>query len=188
MRIVIIYESMFGNTHAIAEAIAEELQQGNEIAVIPAARASRDLVAGADLIVVGGPTHMHGMSRANSRSSAVKIANKPGSGLVLDADATGLGLRDWFVALGELSSYAAAFDTRLNGLAAFTGRASKGIRRELARHGCKVIAGPESFLVTGKNQLQPGEVDHAREWGRRLASKMATVRAAAPSRSAGRAG
>jgi hypothetical protein len=41
---------------------------------------------------------------------------------------------------------AAAFDTRLTGVPAFTGRASHGIAQQLRRHDF-LLAAPESFLV-----------------------------------------
>ena len=59
MRVVIVYESMFGNTHLIADAIAEGLAPGNEVTVVPVAQAGRELLDGADLVVAGGPTHIH---------------------------------------------------------------------------------------------------------------------------------
>ncbi len=53
MKVVLIYESMSGNAHAIASAIGEGLEDGNEVVVAPAAGVNADAVAGADLIVVG---------------------------------------------------------------------------------------------------------------------------------------
>ena len=76
MRALIIYESMYGNTHAIAAAIARGLEPGNEVTVVPVAGATPELLDGADLIVAGGPTHVHGMSRAATRRSAVDQAHK----------------------------------------------------------------------------------------------------------------
>ncbi len=46
---------------------------------------------------------------------------------------------------------AAAFDTRLQGPVAFTGRASKGISHALRRQGYELVAEPESFVVTKEN-------------------------------------
>jgi hypothetical protein len=182
MKVIIIYESMFGNTHTIAEAVAAGLQEGNETVVMPAVRARTELLADADLVVVGGPTHIHGMSRANTRHGAAQAARKPGSTLVLEAGAEGQGLREWFGSLGAVSVPAAAFDTRLEGPAAFTGRASQSISRRLRRHGFTVIAKPKSFLVTSDNQLRPGEEDRARQWGQELASKVTLSGISAPSR------
>src|SRR5262249_47797081 len=85
MRVVIVYESMFGNTHLIADAIAKGLAPGNVVTVVPAAQAGREVLDRADLLVVGGPTHVHGMSRTRSRASAVEMAHKEGSHLTLDA-------------------------------------------------------------------------------------------------------
>ena len=177
MRAVIIYESMYGNTHLIAGAIARGLGPGNHVTVVPVAEATRDLLDGADLIVVGGPTHLHGMSQVRTRKAAVTQADKAGGRPALDASADGPGLRDWLGSLGPVSARAAAFDTRLAGPAVFTGRASKGIARLLAQHGLTLIAGAKSFLVTTDNQLQPGEEDRAQEWGEELAARLAPTKA-----------
>ena len=172
MRAVIIYESMYGNTHAIAEAIGRGLAREHEVSVVGVAEATPELLDGAALIVAGGPTHVHGMSRAQSRKAAVDAAHKDGSGLTLEAHAQGPGLRDWFGTVGRIHGCGAAFDTRLNGPAAFTGHASKAIAKLLDRHGLTEIAPAQSFLVTKDNQLMPGEEDRAEQWGRELAAKL----------------
>jgi Flavodoxin len=175
MRAIVIYESIYGNTHAIAEAIAAGFGDGADTVVIPAVRAQPELLDVADLVVAGGPTHIHGMSSWRTRKGAVETARKPGSGLVIDADADAPGLREWLDGLAQAGGRAAAFDTRLDGPAAFTGRASKTVARHLARHGFTMVAPPESFLVSKANQLLPGEADRATEWGRQLARTLATV-------------
>ena len=179
MRAVIIYESMFGNTHEVARAIASGLAPENIITVVAVTEADQELLAGADLVVVGGPTHVHGMSRASTRRMAAEQAHKEGSQLSLDqgAPAPGPGLRDWFDSLGHVTAHAAAFDTRFDGVAALTGRASKGIAKLLGEHGLSLLVPPESFLVGKDNQLRPGEQERAREWGKSLAAAMvATAR------------
>jgi hypothetical protein len=167
MRAVVIYESMFGNTRMIAEAIAAGLQPGNDLSVVSVARAKRALLQDADLVVVGGPTHLRGMSQQRTRASAAQVARNPGSPLVLDADAEGIGLREWFASMGRETGRAAAFDTRLRRLPAFTGRASTQISRQLRRHGFRLVARPQSFLIFGC-ELLPGEAERAREWASRL--------------------
>lgn len=176
MRVVIVYESMFGNTHLIADAIAEGLAPGNEVTVVPVAEAARELLDGADLVVAGGPTHIHGMSGARSRAGAVETAHKEGSQLTLDASAEGPGLRDWLAGLGQIHARGAAFDTRLAGSGLLTGRASKTIAKLLERHGIALLAPAESFLVTKDNQVRPGEQDRAGQWGRELAALLPTAR------------
>jgi hypothetical protein len=89
--------------------------------------------------------------------------------LHLDDSAGGPGLRDWFAELGQMGVKAAAFDTRVDMPAALSGRAAKGIRRELRRHGCELAAEPESFLVDKANHLVAGEEVRAQAWGEHLA-------------------
>ncbi len=172
MRAVVIYESMYGNTHLIAEAIGRGLGHENEVVVVPVAEAGPELLDGAGLVVTGGPTHVHGMSGGRSRHAAVEAAHKDGSGLTLDSHAEGPGLRDWFDAVGRVQGWGAAFDTRLDGPAMLTGRASKAIAKLLERHGLTEVAPAQSFLVTKDNRLHPGEEDRAEQWGRALAAKL----------------
>jgi len=174
MQAVIVYESMFGNTRTIAHAIGAGLAEYFDVAIVPVARAYPATYGEADLVVVGGPTHVHGLSRRSSRQSAAKQAEKTGSGLTLEPDATGEGLRDWLASPGAHRGHglAAAFDTRMRGPATVTGRASKGVARGLRRRGYELIAAPESFLVTRQNELCTGEQDRARAWGAALAASL----------------
>jgi flavodoxin-like protein len=172
MRAVVIYESMYGNTHAIADAIGRGLAPGNDVTVVPVAEATRDLLDEADLVVAGGPTHVHGMSGARSRQAAVEAAHKDGSGLTLEPHAQEPGLRELLGTVGHIHGVSAAFDTRLDGPAMLTGHASKAIAKLLDRHGLTEIAPAQSFLVTKDNQLRPGEEDRAEQWGRELAAKL----------------
>jgi hypothetical protein len=171
---------MYGNTHAIASSIADGLRVTHEVTVVPVAAASADLVAQADLLVVGGPTHMHGLSTASSRQLAAKTAAKPGSGQTLDPDAGGPGLRGWLGSLADRRALAAAFDTRLTGIAALTGRASRGISRLLKRHGYFLVEPPESFLVSQQNVVIDGEAARARRWGAALGSAAVIAYVPAP--------
>src|SRR5205809_585618 len=90
MKAVVVYESMYGNTHLIAEAVAEGLRDGADaVVVVPVGEASAQVLADADVVVVGGPTHVHGLSRENTRRAAIDAAQKEGSELELDPDAEG---------------------------------------------------------------------------------------------------
>jgi Flavodoxin len=173
MRAVVVYESMYGNTHLVADAIGTGLSSAFEVSVVPVAHADPTVLTDADLVVVGGPTHAHGMSRATTRKAAVQAADKPVSPLTVEPDALGPGLREWFGSLGQYPVKAAAFDTRVHAPAALTGRAAKGVARSLREHGFQVIAAPESFLVTRQDRLEPRETARAREWGSKLAAQAA---------------
>ena len=168
MKIVVVYESMYGNTHLIADAIAQGLATYGDVHVVPVAKANPTLIADADLIVVGGPTHVHGMVRPSTRKAAIGAAEKPGSELHLDPDADGTGLKEWFGTMEGMTGFAAAFDTRAPGPEILTGRASKRIGSLLRDHGFTLLAEPESFLVTKDNHLELAELRHARSWGLEL--------------------
>lgn len=169
MRAVVVYESMYGNTHLIAQAIGEGLRASVDAVVVPVSEAEAAVSGGADLLVVGGPTHVHGMSRPRTRAAAVDATKKPESGLTAEAKADGVGVRELLESLGPLDMRAAAFDTRIDAPAPLTGRASKAIARKLRQHRCTLIADPESFLVTKDSHLKPDEAERARKWGAHLA-------------------
>ena len=101
MRAVVVYESMYGNTHLVAEAIGAGLGTAIDVTVVPVSQAGQAVLAGADLVVVGGPTHVHGMSRESTRKAAVETADKPDSELKAEPGALGPGLREWFGSLGH---------------------------------------------------------------------------------------
>ncbi len=169
MRALVVYESMFGNTHEIAECVAAGLRVAHEVTVVAASEATAADAATYDLLVVGAPTHAHGLPGASSRQSAEDMASKD-DGLELDVDVSAPGVREWLDSLGERDhAHAAAFDTRVDGPALVMGRASRGIAKRLSRHGFDLVMGPESFLVDRHNQLREGEADRASEWGRALA-------------------
>ena len=182
MRAVVIYESMYGNTHQIAEAIGTGLAGEFDVAVVPVAEAGQAVIADADLLVVGGPTHVHGMARPSTREAAAKAARQPAGGLMLEPDALKAGLREWLDSLGKsrVHGMAAAFDTRIDAAAALTGRASKSVGKALRHHGYDLIAEPESFLVTKQDHLLPQERERAASWGARLAAVCADAGSITP--------
>jgi hypothetical protein len=175
MRALIVYESMYGNTRAIAEHIATGIGDRLSTAVVPVAAATPDLVEEADLLVCGAPTHVRGLPRPRTRQAAAEAA--PAKGLTLELDSAGPGLREWLDALGPVKeTRAAAFDTRLKAPVLITGRASKGIARQLRRHGFTVVAGSTSFLVDKETRLIEGEAERAEQWGRQLAATIPAER------------
>jgi hypothetical protein len=169
MRALVIYESMYGNTHAIADAVAEGL--GGDVEVRPTHDAG-DLPGDVDLLVVGGPTHMHSLSTALSRKMAVSAA-KEDAGKVEPGATEEPGLREWLRDLDGAGLRAAAFDTRGDARAALTGSAARGIGRRLRHRGCDVIDSQSFLVADAEGPLEPGEVDRAREWGAALAITMA---------------
>jgi hypothetical protein len=170
MKALIIYESMYGNTRAVAEAVAAGLDSGAETEIRQVAEVTPEDVEEADLLVVGGPTHVHGLPRASSRKAAAEAAEKSDGDLTLEPAAEGPGLREWFESLESCAGkHAAVFDTRLSAPPLFTGRAGTRIAKRLRKRGFGPVDEPVSFLVDKKNRLLDGELDRALGWGKQLA-------------------
>jgi hypothetical protein len=173
MDVAIVYESMFGNTHAVAEAIATGIQDADpdaHVDLLPVGQAKSDDVARAGLLIVGGPTHIRGMTSGLSRRKGLEAQEQEAKGRGADftpePDAAGPGVRDWFEALPKAPQgrLAAAFDTRVGFKLA--GGAAKSIARRLRHHGYELAAPPEGFIITGtEGPLREGESARAREWG-----------------------
>lgn len=171
MTALVVYESIYGNTRAIAEAIAEGMRSVAEVevkSVYETADADPDEV---DLLVVGGPTHMHGMTSSLSRRLAVQAGEE--DGVEIEPGARDQrGLRQWLAERAGGGRKAAAFDTRLERSPALTGAAGRGIHRRLHGAGYELATKPESFFVDdAEGPLAEGEVERARAWGAELAAK-----------------
>jgi flavodoxin len=184
MEIAVVFESMYGATHEVADAIAAgvaEADPGAHVTCVRVGDADPAVVASADLLIVGGPTHMRGMSSGISRKIAVSMEEKKEAkgetiGHGLEPGAEGAGLRDWFHKLPEAHSgrWAAAFDTRGDG--SMVGAAAKGIGHRLTSHGYELAADPEGFVVEGDAQvLRTGERDRARDWAAALVRQAETA-------------
>lgn len=190
MKSVVVYESMYGNSHRVADIVGAVLGESGDCEVLPVLQANTDHVNNADLVVVGGPTHDHSMSTRRSRAQAEAMAIEDAANLGVAAPAMdpywqGPGLRDWFRELpvspepiaASGGQFAAAFDTRLNARALLTGRASRSIARRLTRHGFVLIAEPESFLVDKDTGLLESEAARAELWAKGLVSAISAEQA-----------
>lgn len=161
MDAIVVYESIYGNTRAVAESIAEGMGGVPALSVHEAAGHHGTL----DLLVVGGPTHIHGLATNRSRQVAAHAAEDGARHIEPGATAEP-GLRSWLRDLPPgAAHHAAAFDTRLDKSPWMTGAAAHGIARRLRHEGFDVVA-TESFLVQDtEGPLQEGELERAREWG-----------------------
>jgi Flavodoxin len=178
MKSLVLYESMYGNTHLIAKTIGSALSEAGETVVMPLYQVVDGSLRGVDLLVVGGPTHAHGLSRASTRKSAAEATHDPEKHLTLEVQGSGRGLRDWFKDVRDISARGAAFDTRVDMAPVLTGSAARGIARRMRHHGCDMVAKPESFLVDKSNHLLAGEEDRARRWAAELLALLGTEKLA----------
>jgi hypothetical protein len=181
MNVLVVYESLFHNTHAIADAIADGIRSADSgigVECLAVSEALPDKAGHADVLVVGGPTHAHGMSSRTTRKMGIKQETKStaqgtGHGVEVEPNAEEEGLRDWFHQLpkARAGQAGAAFDTRADFRMA--GGAAHGISRRLRRHGFRLIAEPEGFIIEdATGPLREGELDRASAWGADLVAKM----------------
>jgi hypothetical protein len=179
--VLILYESLFGNTAAIARAVAQGIRDARPDAVVDCRsvdeldeiRADTDL----DLLVVGAPTHFWGLTRTVTRTMELQYERRimrpttagGGAAATRRAAAT-TGMRAVLARLpAGHGRAAAAFDTRVTG--PLTGGARGAIARRLERAGYRLIGEPETFLVEAvAGPLRPSEADRARAWGSALAT------------------
>ncbi|MET9881845.1 flavodoxin domain-containing protein [Streptomyces sp. NPDC006430] len=178
MRAVIVYESLFGNTRQVAEAVGAGVREAHPEAEVDCVRvdeAGPERIGTADLLIVGGPTHMRGMTSGLSRKLGLRSEKEQADQEpeqprhTAEEGAEGPGLRDWFHELGTTHEAipAAAFDTR--GDFRFAGGAAPAIARRLRSHGYRLAADPEGFITDdAEGPLREGELDRARAWGATL--------------------
>lgn len=175
MHALVAYESMYGNTRAIAEAVARGLQRGARVDVCcvsdPASWEAGAQMYEVDLLVAGAPTHTWGMSRPASRQDAV--AHAADGGLTVEPHATDPGMREWLEKPPCLPTRVAVFDTRRRMPVALSGSAARRMRGVVHDHGYRVLGAPQSFFVDKATRLEPGELDRAEQWGAELAQAFA---------------
>jgi hypothetical protein len=173
-RVLVVFESMYGNTEAVARAVAEGVATRVAVDVVEVGAAPVAPDPDVALLVVGGPTHAFGMSRPATRRDA---AEKSGRTTV----SRGEGVREWLEALPARPDLkAASFDTRA-ARPRVPGSAARAIRRRLRRRGATTVDTPHSFFVEGyEGPLLDGELDRARTWGAGLAGAIAVPAGGAP--------
>jgi flavodoxin-like protein len=170
MRALVIWESVFGNTRKIADAIVDGLGPAVTAAAVEADHVDAWLLDSVDMVVVGAPTHMFGLPSARSRQGSARQATGK-------ADDPGRGVREWLAGSPKVSpgTLAAAFDTRFAKPHWITGSAARGMTKRLTTLGYMVIATESFFVARAEGPLLTGEVERAREWAARLATELVSV-------------
>ena len=159
MEAIVVYESLWGNTAAVARAIAEGLGAGTEAYATDAVPPER--LARADLIVAGSPVFAFSLP---SESARERILRSETDGPLPDLSHP--SLRSWLDALPKGRGLAAAFETRIW----WSPRGATGtIEKKLGKAGYARLVSAEMFVVTDKvGPLRDGELDRARAWGEQL--------------------
>jgi hypothetical protein len=108
MKAVVVYESMWGNTAAVAKAIADGSGQGT--LAFSTDEAASEMISGVDLIVAGSPVHSLNMSTEQSRQMARSGSMGPG---IAPPDLSHPMMRAWLDGLPSSNAMCAAFETCL---------------------------------------------------------------------------
>ena len=162
MKAIVVYESHWGNTAAIARAIAEGL--GPEARALSTAEATGEAIAGADLIVAGAP--LFGFSLPTESMVKGLASNVGGNRATRSLPSIDACLAR---ALPAGDGRAAAFETRIWWS---PGSAAKTILDKLGAAGYHPAAKPQRFVVKGKyGPLREGELEKAKTWGVELARR-----------------
>ena len=165
MKAVVIYESHWGNTAAVARAIADGI--GPDAVALTTDAADSAALAGADLIVAGAPVLGFALASHSMRENLVRTE----TGAPKPPDISHPSMRSWLDALPPGHALFAAFETRIW----WSPRGATGdIERGLARAGNARVAKAEKFVVTDKyGPLRDGELERAQRWGVGLAATVA---------------
>jgi len=157
MKAIVVYESLWGNTAAVAKAIAEGI--GPDARALSTAEASPAAVAEAGLIVAGAPVIAFSLPSEKVRQD---LRANPGKAPA-PPDLSHPSMRSWLAGLPRGSGRSAAFETRIW----WSPRGSAGqIIRGLKRAGYLPVGKVQRFIVKGAyGPLREGELERARLWG-----------------------
>jgi flavodoxin I len=160
MKAMVVYDSAFGNTEKVAQAIGQALGSPEDVETVRVGNVKPEQLAGLTLLIVGSPTQK--FSPLGTITSFLK--GIPNNGLQ--------GVK------------VAAFDTRIPQsrideiriLAFFVrifGYAAKPIADRLVRKGGELAVPPEGFYVGDtEGPLLEGELERAADWARQITATL----------------
>jgi flavodoxin len=149
MKALVIFDSQYGNTQKIAEAIGKGFT--GDVKVMKVGDVKPEDIAWARTVIIGSPT------QGGRQTVAIKAF---GEGLKAD---TFNGKR------------LAAFDTRLKGWAKIFGYAATKIESSFRDKGGNFTAQPQGFFVkSAKGPLVEGEEERATTWAKAIAAGVPT--------------
>ena len=155
MKALVIYDSAFGNTAQIAQAIGSALGSQEEVTVRQVGNVMPEQLTDVKLLIVGSPTQGFKPTKAITDFLKGTLAR---------------GLKGMKVA---------AFDTRIAAsdvkpafvrfIVNMGGYAAKPIADSLKQSGGELIMPPEGFFVEGKEgPLKAGELERAADWAKHI--------------------
>jgi len=144
MKALVVYDSVYGNTERIANAIAGAIAPSGEVKAVRAGEASVSELQSIQLLIVGSPVQG---GRATEAVQAF-LKSIPANGLANISVAT--------------------FDTRMAmRFAKLFGNAAERMAKSVKEKRANLVAPPEGFVVEGKEgPLREGELERAAAWAK----------------------
>lgn len=159
-KVLVIYDSFFGNTERIAQSIGNALGRPEDVGILRVVDVKPEQLVGLKLLIVGSPT------RAFSPSPAIKkfLKSIPKNGL------KGVKVAAFDTRITDEEIDSAVFILRI--LVNIFGYAAKPISDRLVKKGGQLIAPPEGFFVQGmEGPLKEGELERASNWAKHIIAK-----------------
>ncbi len=157
MNALVVYDSLFGNTEQIAQAIGDALAAQADVEVRRAGDVKPEDLTGLDLLIVGTPTH-GGRPSPATKTWLQSLAPNSLAGIKVAAFDTRIPSQgaSWFLSL----------------IVKIFGYAAQPLAKSLAQAGGAEIVQPEGFAVTGREgPLQDGELERATAWAQQILAK-----------------
>ncbi len=155
MKALVIYDSYFGNTEQIAQAIGNVLGSQEDVEILRVSNVKPEQLTGLELLIVGSPTR--GFRPTAAITSLLRSIPTNGlSGVKVAAFDTRISINDMKPAI-------------LRFLAGLFGYAAKPMSDRLRKKGGKLTLPAEGFMVEGaKGPLKEGELERAADWARQI--------------------
>lgn len=148
MKVLIVYDSQYGNTEKVAHSMAHAIP--GDVTVLHGSKALSSDIESMDVLIVGSPTQ--GFRATNSIKTFLKAIPEG-------------ALEGKTVAAFDTRMSASDVGTGLRFLMKIGGYAAPGIADVLKKKGGSLALPPEGFFVTDKEgPLQEGELQRAASW------------------------
>lgn len=153
MKVMIIYDSVFGNTEQIARAIGNRLRSQGDVGTFRVSNVKLEQLTGLELLIVGSPTR--GFRPTKAITNFLKRISLNGlKGVKVAAF-------DTRISTSDIGSSALRFFVKIGGYAA------KPIADRLKKNGGDLIMPPEGFFVkVAEGPLKEGELERAADWAK----------------------
>ena len=155
MKVLIVYDTLHGNTEKIAKALKEGIASKHEVKLIKAAESKISDIKNIEMLMLGSPTH-GGWYTEPIKNFLGAIPEK--------------GLQNIKAAAFDTGSTKENQNIFVKALIGFFGYASPRIAKVLNKKEANNIGSETFFVLDMKGPLKDGEIERAKEWARRIIS------------------